>query len=178
MPGTHLFTGLASKLAGLGVVGKAGLGATLTAAGVLGAGAAGALPASADHAVRNAIESVAPVDFDDPGEPADEPFGKQVSADATGEADGENGVDGPTIAATNPGAAHRADPGDATGRGDGEATTGATGLTRANQTPAADHAPDAPPTASPTPGGPAEPGADHPGTVPPQSRADVRQPTG
>ena len=171
MPGTHLFTGVTSKLTMLGIVGKAGLGATLAAAGVLGAGAAGALPAPAGHAVRSAIETVSPVDFHEPGDEAPERFGAQVSADATGEADGDKGVDGPSIAGSTPGADHRADPPDPPGQ------TGATGLTRANQTPAAPHAPDTPPSTTPTQGGPTDPGTDPPGPAdPPRGGADDHEP--
>lgn len=181
MPGPHLFTSL-------GAVGKAGLGATVAAAGVLGAGAAGALPGPADDAVRSAIETVSPVDFD-ASDDSPERFGGQVSADATGASDGENGVDGPSVAATAPGAQHRADdaaPDDPPG------TTGETGLTRANQTPAAPHAPEVAPSTVPAPGGPADPGvgagadADNgdrpdpvPSTVPPRGgQADGHQPAG
>ena len=183
MPGTSMLAGAASKAAGLGLVAKIGLGASLAAAGVAGAGAAGALPAPADHAVRGAIETVSPVEFSEPDD-APAPYGKRVSSDATGEADGENGVDGQQIADQAPGADHRSDsaaPDEAPGQ------SGETGLTRANQTPAAPHAPDAPPSTTPAQSGPADPGSDNPGqahapssvpsTVPPHGgRTDDHQP--
>jgi hypothetical protein len=94
------------KAAGLGIVAKLGLSASLAAAGVVGAGAAGLLPAAANHAVRGAIEVVTPVQFDEPNEhPAT--FGDRVSSDATGESDGENGVDGQQISDEAPGADNR-----------------------------------------------------------------------
>jgi len=186
MPGAHLLTGVSSKLTSLGIVGKAGLATTLTTVVLGGAGAAGALPAPAGDAVRSVIESVSPVDFDAPGDHASERFGADVSADATGESDGDSGVDGPSIAASNPGAGHRADP---AAPGDAPGQTGETGLTRANQTPAASHAPDVPPSTAPTRGGdPADPGGrpapedlprSVPSTVPPRGgQADAHPPAG
>ncbi len=129
----------AGKVAGLGAAAKIALGATVAAASVTGAGALGALPASANHAVRDAIESVTPVHFDD-GKSADhrqddqghqgksdddhgkaegqgdqgnpehpDNFGATVSKDATGESDGQKGVDGQVIRNENPGSEHRSD---------------------------------------------------------------------
>ncbi len=71
------------------------------------------------------------------------------------------GVDGQQIADDAPGAARRSGPGV-----DGEAPgqSGETGLTRANQTPAAPHAPDVPPSTVPARGDDSTPGPpDHPG---------------
>ena len=144
MPGIDRVAGLTGKVASLGLVAKLGLGATLAAAAATGAGAAGMLPAAANHAVQGAIEGVTPIHFDSNGND-DSNFGDRVSADATGESDGENGVDGQQISDEAPGAAHRSDsasPDEAPGQ------SGETGLTRANQTPAADHAPDTPGAAS------------------------------
>jgi len=118
-----------------------GLGATLAAAAATGAGAAGVLPTAANHAVRSAIEGVTPVQFDSDGNSDDTNFGDRVSADATGESDGENGVDGQQISSEAPGAANRPGSGSA---GEAPGQSGETGLTQANQTPAADHAPDTP----------------------------------
>ncbi len=136
--GVARLAGTTGKVAGLGIVAKLGLSASLAAAGVVGAGAAGLLPAAANHAVRGAIEGVTPVQF---AEDNDHPenFGDRVSDDATGESDGEHGVDGQEISDQAPGAAHRnggSSPDAAPGQ------TGITGLDRANQTPAATHAPD------------------------------------
>jgi hypothetical protein len=144
MPGIDRVTGLTGKVASLGLVAKLGLGASLAAAAAAGAGAAGVLPAAANHAVRSAIEGVTPVEFDSNGND-DSNFGGRVSADATGESDGENGVDGQEISEQAPGAAHRPD-------------SGETGLTRANQTPAAEHAPETPGAASAEAGSAADAG--------------------
>jgi hypothetical protein len=89
-------------------VAKLGLGTSLAAAGVAGAGVAGVLPAAANDAVRGAIEVVTPVEFH--GNDTTN-FGDRVSADATGDSDGENGVDGQQIADEAPGAANRPDSG-------------------------------------------------------------------
>jgi hypothetical protein len=108
-------TTAAAKVAGLGVVAQIGLGTSVAAAGVIAAGAGGVLPDRASRGVRDAIEAVTPVDFGSPGseEPADpgepERFGDRVSSDATGESDGEPGVDGREISDQAPGAEHRPD---------------------------------------------------------------------
>lgn len=94
-----------SRVAGLGRVAKLSLGTSLVAAGVLGAGIAGVLPAAANDAVRGAIEVVSPVEvgFDHPEK--EEP---DVGADATtGESDGENGDDGEEMSEEAPEAEDR-----------------------------------------------------------------------
>lgn len=122
-----------AKAAGLGLAAKIGFGTTAVAAGVVGAGAAGVLPGGADRVVRDAIEVVTPVEFTDRADrlddrdgeadpvdtdgPADTgdagvpslpgEHGDRVSSDATGESDGEPGVDGPTVAEQAPGATNR-----------------------------------------------------------------------
>jgi hypothetical protein len=112
---------------------KIGLGTAVAAAGVAGAGAAGILPDQANDQVRRGIEAVSPVEFDHPGDDADgqretgENFGDRVSSDATGESDGENGVDGQQISDEAPGAEHRPD------------DPGQNGQDQANETPAVDH---------------------------------------
>ncbi|HET6950890.1 MAG TPA: hypothetical protein VFI47_10970 [Acidimicrobiales bacterium] len=149
---------LTGKVAGLGVVAKIGLGATLAAAGVAGAGAAGVLPPAANDAVRGAIEVVSPVEFNHPGtteNPAT--FGHRVSPDATGAADGQPGVDGPATAGDAPGTA----PGQAPGQ------TGETGLDRAHETPAAGNVPDSVPSTVPERGRPEDAGSGQtPSSVP------------
>jgi hypothetical protein len=124
---------LVAKVAGVGIAAKIGLGVTAAAA-VVGAGAGGLLPDSADRVVRGAIEVVTPFGFGDdsgpasgaggqrdegpgssgtgpdaPGTSAADPdrFGEDVSSDATGESDGEPGVDGQDIADEAPGATNR-----------------------------------------------------------------------
>lgn len=156
--------GMTGKVAGLGLAAKFGLAASLAAASIGGAGAAGVLPAAANHAVRAAIEVVTPVDFGERHQDTTN-FGDRVSDDATGASDGVPGVDGRQIADEAPGADHRSDsavPGEPPGQ------SGDTGLTRANETPAAPHAPDVPPTTVP-PGGGADDsqgGTHAPGSVP------------
>jgi hypothetical protein len=139
-----------SRIAGLGAAAKIGIGVSVAAATVAATGAAGMLPAGASHGVRHAIEAVTPVTFHDEQDHPDN-FGSRVSSDAKGDSDGQNGVDGHTISSEAPGAAHRstsnAKPDEPPGQ------SGVTGLDRANQTPAADHAPDSVPQA-------------HAGTVP------------
>jgi hypothetical protein len=175
MLGTRKLASVTGKVAGLGLVAKIGLGASVAAAGVVGAGATGMLPASADHAVRGAIEAVTPVKFHDHdqshnGQKPDDNFGQRVSSDATGESDGDKGVDGHQIADDAPGADHR--PGSAAAD-EPPGQSGDTGLTRANETPAAPYAPDTPPsTTPPQAGGPDDPAhgnTNHtvPSTVPP-----------
>jgi hypothetical protein len=121
-----------AKVAGLSLAAKIAVGTTAVAASVVGAGAAGVLPGGVDRAVRGAIEVVTPVEFTDrtdrldgdrgtnPSEAGesdapnatDSPslpgeHGDRVSSDATGESDGQPGVDGPTVAEQAPGAANR-----------------------------------------------------------------------
>jgi hypothetical protein len=172
MSGTLGLAGVTSRIAGLGLAAKAGLGASLAVAGVAVAGSAGALPAAADHAVRDAIEVVSPLDFSEPGDQAPDRFGARVSADATGTSDGAKGVDGPSVAAEAPGAEHRADPAAA---GGAPGVPGETGLARANETPAAPHVPETVPGAVEAQVRSDEPGADHPGSSDPD-RADQHRP--
>jgi hypothetical protein len=134
-------TALVTKVAGLGLAAQVALGATVAAASVAGAGAAGVGPAR--NAVRGAIEAVSPVEFDHEAPEHPENFGGQVSDDATGESDGEKGVDGKTIAEEAPGAEHRPDSSGSPSEGSGQPDS--TGLDRANETPAAEHAPDSVP---------------------------------
>ena len=64
---TSWLRGQAVKVVGLGVAAKVALGASVAAAGVVGAGAAGILPGPASDAIRDAIETVTPIDFAEPG---------------------------------------------------------------------------------------------------------------
>ena len=121
-----------ARAAGLSLAMKVGFATAAAAAGVVGAGAAGVLPGPASGIVRDAIEVVTPVEFGDtdprgggprggeadrrdsddaPGDAQDPSLpgehGDRVSSDATGESDGEPGVDGPTVAEQAPGAANR-----------------------------------------------------------------------
>jgi hypothetical protein len=155
----------ASKLISLGLTAKIGLGVTVATAGVAGAGAAGVLPAQANERARDAIEAVTPVEFDEPaGDHGGDNFGGVVSSDATGESDGEPGVDGSEISEMAPGAQHRpVDPGQAPAQAG--APGDVAGLDQATETPAAAHVPDdtgAPEGRSTAPATPAAP----PSTVP------------
>jgi hypothetical protein len=169
---SELLAGLATKLAGLGMAAKAGLGLTLAAASTTAAGAVGVLPAPAQHAVATVVDATTPFSFPDTAN-AKSSFGATVSNDATGASDGVPGVDGKAVsdAAKNK---HTADAPTstvdagtpATGVG---ANTGATGLDRANQTPAAGHVPTSVPAAtgnSGTPGSPASNGLGTAATTP------------
>ncbi len=163
----------AAKVAGLGLAAQVGLGASVAAAGVLAAGAGGVLPGPATERVRGAIEAVTPFDFGGPGahEPArrddSDNFGDRVSSDATGESDGNSGVDGGEISDEAPGAAHRP-------------STSDTGTDRAGETPAAPHLPDSTGSDSTDhPSGVDEtPGATAPGdTAPGATAPDPEAPT-
>jgi hypothetical protein len=167
----------ASKLASLGLAAKIGVGATMATASVAGAGAAGVLPSQANERARDAIEAVTPVTFEEPTgeEPAGERgenFGSVVSSDATGDSDGEPGVDGSVISSQAPGAVHRptepgqapvqAGPGEGTGQSAGTpaATHGPEDVGAPQEPPsttpdAATGAPETPPSTVPEVGGPA-----------------------
>lgn len=152
---------MVARVAGAGLAAKVALGAGAAAAGVLGAGV---LPGPAGRVARDAIEAVTPIQFprddhpaddrpvegrggadSDPGSGADEPgeHGDRVSPDATGESDGQPGVDGPQVAETAPGADERS--------GDTPATTDPP------RTPSSTVPPSAPGQPS-DPGAPADPG--------------------
>lgn len=138
-------TSAAAKVAGLGAAAKIGLGSFAAAASVAAAGAGGALPGPATDGIRGAIETVTPIEFDDPASPGGSggsggsrshddqgQFGDRVSSDATGESDGRPGVDGQVISEEAPGAANRPD------------QPGERGQDRAGETPAATNTPAAP----------------------------------
>jgi hypothetical protein len=161
----HKLASITSKVAGLGLAAKIGLGASVAAACIGGAGAGGMLPAGANHTVRGAIEAVTPVNFHDhdndhDGQGTDGSNGEPVSSDATGGSDGQQGVDGQNTGHDAPGATQP--PGSAAAD-EPPGQSGDTGLTRANQTPAAAHTPDTPPSTTPTTGGPADPSGNDPG---------------
>jgi hypothetical protein len=170
---SELLAGLATKLAGLGMAAKAGLGLTLAAASTTAAGAVGVLPGPAQHAVATVVDATTPFSF--PGTANDKStFGATVSSDATGASDGVPGVDGKAVsdAAKNKHAARTTTSTvantetPATGVG---ANTGATGLDRANETPAAGHVPTsvpAPTGSSGTPGSQASNGLGTAATTP------------
>ena len=125
-PGARRQASRLGKVAGLGLAAKLGLGATVVAAGVAGAGAAGVLPAPADHVVRHAIEAVTPVSFPSHDQHAPN-GGARVSGDA-------NGVDGRTNSDGTPGAANRSTSSARPDLPPGQ--SGITGQARADQTPA------------------------------------------
>ena len=69
-------------LAGLGIAGKLALGVGGAAAATTGAGAAGVLPDSVQHAVSNVVGAVTPFSLPDPDQPAN-PDEKNVAAGDT-----------------------------------------------------------------------------------------------
>lgn len=138
---TELLSGLAAKLAGLGMAAKAGMGLSLAAASATAAGATGVLPGPAQPSVATVVAAATPFTFPDSASASAE-VGAIVNGDATGATDAEVGVDGKAVsdeAKTHEGA-------------EGNAHSGVTGLDRANQTPAAGHVPTSVPK-------PAEPGS-------------------
>jgi hypothetical protein len=121
------------RVASLGFAAKLGLGTAAAALSMAGAAAAGVLPDQANDAVRHAVEAVTPVEFTEPADEHPTNFGDRVSTDATGDSDGQPGVDGATISEEAPGAVHRpADPGQPAD----------IGLDRAGQTSASSHLPE------------------------------------
>lgn len=152
---SELLAGLVTKLAGLGMAAKAGMGLTLAAASTTAAGAVGVLPEPAQHAVATVVAAATPFTFPDKAHD-NAGLGATVSVDATGASDATPGVDGQAVsdaAKTGHGgedstiADDAGDGNDADGdRGGAKATgvgpsSGTTGLDRANQTPAAGHVP-------------------------------------
>ena len=154
------------RRAGLGLAAKLGLGTAVAAGSMAGAAAAGVLPDQAQNPVRDAIEAVTPLEFDAPGDDGPANFGQRVSDDATGQSDGDPGVDGDTISDEAPGAAHRP-----TDPGASRVGSANPGLDQASETPAAPQLPDVPasqgtaPSGSPEPA-PASPPSAVPSTVP------------
>jgi hypothetical protein len=155
------------RLAGLGLAAKVALGVGVAAASTTAAGAAGVLPAPAQHAVASVVDATTPFAF--PDRASDKAVtGATVRGDATGASDGVAGVDGKAVsdAARNKGQGTAGSGGansgtgssgnagttgsDNSGSGSGNAgsgngvgssSTGATGLDRANETPAAGNVP-------------------------------------
>lgn len=146
--------GALGRVAGLGLVAKAGLGFGLVAASTTAAGAAGVLPGPAQDAVAKVVSAATPFTFpDSASDKAD--HGRNVSTDATGASDGVVGVDGKAVTdagRTTPGTSGNGSvPAGATNStGVGPSNSGATGLDRANETPAAGKVP----TSVPGRGGP------------------------
>ena len=145
--------GAAARLAGMGLLAKAGLGFGLVAASTTAAGAVGVLPGPAQHAVATVVGAATPFTFPDK---ASDKAGT-VSRDATGARDGVVGVDGKTVSGGAKTTSSTSPGNTPAGAGVGASNTGATGLDRANQTPAAGHVP----TSVPGNGGgpPATPGS-------------------
>lgn len=143
--------GALGRVAGLGLLARAGLAFGLVAASTTAAGAAGVLPGPAQHAVARVVGAATPFTFPDKAsDKAD--HGRDVSTDATGAGDGVAGVDGRAVSDSVKATPGTGNPAGATpnGTGVGPSDTGATGLDRANETPAAGHAP----TSVPGRGGP------------------------
>ena len=114
---------------------KAALAVAVATAGLVGAGAAGALPASAQHAVASVVSTVTPLQLPDPN----------GQSTGTTDGDGQATTPGPNAGGAAKGL-DRANQTPAAGQAPtsvpGANTGGAAkGLDRANQTPAAGHAP-------------------------------------
>jgi hypothetical protein len=140
---------------------RIGLGTALVAASVIGAGAAGVLPAAASDTVRGAIEALSPVDFAPRAEERPAPTTttppRPPSTTTSGAADGEVGP-GPGKGAGKgagpqrppdpgaPGDEHRPDRSAAETGPPGR--TGETGHARADRTPGKDRA-DSPSATAP-----------------------------
>jgi hypothetical protein len=130
-------------------VGKVALGMALVVAGVTGAGAGGLLPAAATDAVREAIEAVSPVRFADQDQaPAGDDHGPEAPPGTRGEP-----TPPPTTPAGDDAKPHGQDPnpkGNPRSNAPDEppGQTGDTGMTRADEGPAAPHAPGSSPSAT------------------------------
>lgn len=119
-------------------------------ASLMAAGAAGALPAGAQHAMSTAVEAVTPFSFPDRANDSAD-FGRRVSTDAR-----DGGVDGQTVSDD---AAHNGDTDHAEHNGDTHHTDGSddapgarngqVGIDTANGTPAAGHVPTSVPAGPP-----------------------------
>jgi hypothetical protein len=160
---------LATKVAGLGVLAKVGLGTSIAAAGVIGGGAAGVLPGGAADVVRSAVEAISP--FELGGSPPEQPVSKPDAGSSRDSGTGSDGSDGATDAEDGSGGSRGPR---ANGVDEPPGQTSDTGLTRANETPAEPHAPDTTPAtpttaAHPTPSSTVPPRPDDPGggTPPP-----------
>jgi hypothetical protein len=145
---TELLAGLTTKLAGLGLAAKATLGLTLAAASTTAAGAVGVLPAPVQHAVASVVDSATPFTFPDSASVKAD-VGAEVSTDAAGAVVGRVGVDGGAVTGdATAGVTTDDDTEVGTKLGVGPSDTGATGLDRANETPAAGHVPTSLPAAT------------------------------
>ena len=172
--------GALGRVAGLGLLAKAGLGFGLVAASTTAAGAAGVLPGPAQHAVAKVVSAATPFSFPDKAsDKAD--HGRNVSTDATGASDGVAGVDGKAVsdaAKTTPGNGSTPAGTTPNGTGVGPSDTGATGLDRANETPAAGNVPTSVPGRSGPPATPGKSaGPETPKTRPAASNAPASVPT-
>ncbi|MBW3663661.1 MAG: hypothetical protein KY469_11230 [Actinobacteria bacterium] len=119
--GRRLVRTLATRFAAFGLFVKLGLGAAVAAAATTGAGAAGVLPAPVQDAVAGVVGTVTPFELPSsasdtareaverrggPGSAGDEDrapaleadLGQEVAEDATGQSDGEPGVEGREVA--------------------------------------------------------------------------------
>lgn len=154
-------------LLGLSVAAKAGFGVGIAAASVTAAGAAGALPPAAQHAVSTAVSAATPFSFPDKAnERAD--FGKTVSTDAR-----DGGVDGKVVSDAAKGQ------GNGLGVDNRPADPGQNGLDQANQTPAAGRVPTSVPSGQPaTPGSQGSTGLDRANQTPAAGHVPTSVPSG
>jgi len=175
-----------ARVAARGVVAKVALGAVVAFTGLAVAGASGALPDLVAAPARWVVESLTPFepagggtgDAPDGGTgrstgpaPTSEPdtsseprsddgtYGDDVSDDATGDSDGQTGVDGDQVSDEAPGAENRPDQPDHPGQ---------TGRDRASETPAGTVLPSTPAATAP---GSTSPAATAPGNTAPGATA-------
>ena len=148
----------------------AGLSVALMAVGTTAAAAAGVLPDPAQHAVATVVEAATPFSFPDKTT-AKATVGSTTSADAnrpTIPSVGRNGAGGATNSSV---------PGSGTAGGNGAGGgPGATGLDRANQTPAAGNVPTSLPANAGRPDSPGSNGLDTAATTPAAGRAPTSVP--
>jgi len=164
---------LVRKVAGWRTAVVLGMGVVLAATGMTVAGAAGVLPAPAQHVVATVVEAATPFTFPDATEEKGD-VGTKAGTDPGGVPDPPSGTDGRTggsPATGGPGESPASQPtptpapgattstDDGQGPGGAGANGGATGLDRAGQTPAAGHVPtDGPPITAGQPGNPGNQG--------------------
>jgi len=85
---SQLLGALVTKLAGLGMVAKAGLGLGVAAASVATAGAANVLPDPAQHALATVVNPLSPVDIADPADVEEEEVVGNLPGDVIGDLPG------------------------------------------------------------------------------------------
>ncbi len=143
----------------------AGLSVALIAAGTTTAAAAGVLPDPAQHAVATVVEAATPFSLPDKTT-VRATVGSTTSADVTR----------PTVPSVGRNGAGGSPPTAPPGAGGGPAVPGATGIDRANQTPAAGNVPTSLPANAGRPASPGSNGLDTAATTPAAGKAPTSVP--